>query len=666
MSFAISGGYSPSLNDGLFNTVGSLFPKADGVYTIGGNNTTGFTTKYKEIWTKILYTDNGQVSTSDMNLKKDIEPIGDALSLIMQLKPKSFKMKNGTSNRIHTGFIAQECQDLFCSNWAAYVQNGNNIGLRYEQFISLNTRGIQQLNNRLANVEEFAKEASQKLSTDFTVSSGLVSAEEKKNELSSIYDRLNELNGRLQFIESSLTEDCIKRINNMKSLLKEDLQNELNPRFMNMNEECKGRVNELQNRFENELNPRLLNMNEECKGRVNEMYTNVINEVDSKIENERKRSNEIELIISDFQSKFNEQMCDLVDKVNILISRCNDLDNTRINMVAESQQPLNTDSQSPLHEQMVALVDKVNFLISKCDDIENLREKYGQTLENSDKIELLMSFEKSFRQEMFDLVEKVDSLSNELENFKLETKGELEMFSGLLNRVNLISNDIDNMKVKQEENLREQSEINQMNNSFEQSFRQQMLDLMEKVNLLGTDLEFIKEAVLQSSKEQKSDELELITKLIEKINILGVELQSLKDSHSEHKHAEFDLLNNLMERVNLLTADLESFKENVKQSVPNDTVNDNFESKFRGQMLDLIEKVNLLVLRCNELDLKLTNIPRHENKIELEDSDSCGSSMMETIQERLYKAEQLIGKQQKMISKLTMAVNNLLKSSDHK
>jgi hypothetical protein len=271
-----------------------------------------------------------------------------------------------------------------------------------------------------------------------------------------------------------------------------------------------------------------------------------------------------------------------------------------------------------------------------------------------------------------DLVGRVDSLSNELENFKISTKTEIDLFSGLLNRVNLISTDIDSMKIKQDDCLREQSE---QNSNFEQCFRQEMLELLEKVNLLATDLEMIKEAITKSSKEQKSEELELISSLIEKINILGVELNSLKDSQNqgtlEHKHEEFELLNSLLEKVNLLTSDLESFRENVKQLSQSENEgnndNENFENRFRDQMLDLIEKVNSLVLRCNDLDSKLSTIPhKPDNKIEFDDSDSCGSSMMETMQERLYKAEQLIGKQQKMITKLTSAVNSLLKANDNK
>ena len=53
-----------------------------------------------------------------------------------------------------------------------------------------------------------------------------------------------------------------------------------------------------------------------------------------------------------------------------------------------------------------------------------------------------------------------------------------------------------------------------------------------------------------------------------------------------------------------------------------------------------------------------------EAKVEIEDSDNGGITMLESLQERLYKSEQLISKQATMIKKLTVAVNKLLKSSE--
>lgn len=692
MSFSISGGYASIANiiSGDLPTTTNLIPKANNVFTIGAS----YSLQYEKIYGGQIYQNNASVSASDFNKKKEIQPIGDALSIIMQLKPKSFKMKNGTSNRTHTGFIAQECQDLFCPNWAAYVKDGEDIGLRYEEFISLNTRAIQQVNNRLANVEEFSKLVSQKLDTDFSVITG---NESKQNEMSTIYDRLNAIGNdisnlnsvksdlssiysRLQLLESSLrnslTEECICRINNMQNQIDLKLEN-INPK---LSEECVCRVNNLQNDIQVRLENIDSKLAQECETRVNNMYGKISSEVDIKIEKEREKSREIEAVILNFQTKFNDQICDLIDKVNMLIEKCNELEKSR--MVVEPENNVVCEVVNPL---MSSLVDKVNFLIAKCDDIETFKDKYAENLrDNSREIQLLLNFENTFKQEMNELVSKVDLLSNELDKFNLQKQGESELINNINEKIHVLSGDINLIREKQVDSLREQSELN---SSFESSLKEQMLELVEKVNLLANDLEVIKQAVSASSKEQKTEELDLINRLIEKINMLAQELQTIRDNQAQNMRdineykeeqkvthsEEIELLNSLMEKVNTLMADLESFRENVKQTVAEgenmETNHLNFEDKFRQQMLDLIEKVNSLVVRCNELDLKLSNIPsaeKKENKIEFEDSDSCGSSMMETIQERLYKAEQLIGKQQKMITKLTSAVNSLLKANDNK
>ena len=59
----------------------------------------------------------------------------------------SYKYIDGTSTRTHTGFIAQDCENVFCDKWAGFVKNDNDeYGLRYDEFTSINTRAIQELN----------------------------------------------------------------------------------------------------------------------------------------------------------------------------------------------------------------------------------------------------------------------------------------------------------------------------------------------------------------------------------------------------------------------------------------------------------------------------------------------------------------------------------------
>ena len=60
----------------------------------------------------IIYSSSATVSTSDRNLKKNIEDLTDKhLEFFMMLQPKSFKFKDGTSGRTHIGFISQDVED---------------------------------------------------------------------------------------------------------------------------------------------------------------------------------------------------------------------------------------------------------------------------------------------------------------------------------------------------------------------------------------------------------------------------------------------------------------------------------------------------------------------------------------------------------------------------
>lgn len=105
-------------------------------------------------------------TSSDRNLKHDILPIDDNYTdLFDNLHPVKFKYNSGTSDRYHTGFIAQdvcgaiENAGLTTNDFAAYVEflkaNGDGVecGLRYEEFIALCVDQIQKLKRRVAELE---------------------------------------------------------------------------------------------------------------------------------------------------------------------------------------------------------------------------------------------------------------------------------------------------------------------------------------------------------------------------------------------------------------------------------------------------------------------------------------------------------------------------------
>lgn len=114
--------------------------------------------------------------TSDRNSKNSIELQGEEYSRIFdRLKPVIFKYNDGSSDRIHTGFIAQDVEDAILAEGMTTQQfaavcyetdeDGNkvNYGVRYEEIVSMNTHEIQKLKARTAKLEARVAELESKL-----------------------------------------------------------------------------------------------------------------------------------------------------------------------------------------------------------------------------------------------------------------------------------------------------------------------------------------------------------------------------------------------------------------------------------------------------------------------------------------------------------------------
>ena len=109
---------------------------------------------------------NAWISSSDVKVKNTITDFSEEYSVMFDnLKPRTFKYNDGTSNRIHSGFIVQEVVSaiktagLTTKDVAAVCAFGDpndsttEWGLRYEELISLNTWEIQKLKRRVAELE---------------------------------------------------------------------------------------------------------------------------------------------------------------------------------------------------------------------------------------------------------------------------------------------------------------------------------------------------------------------------------------------------------------------------------------------------------------------------------------------------------------------------------
>lgn len=118
-------------------------------------------------------------SDSDKSIKKDIQALNieDSAQFIYSLIPSEFRFKNGTSNRLHHGLIAQEVKEsMGDSDWGLFIDkkitdeeyqdvcvNGYTgeqtqlltarYGLRYDELIADLIATVQSLNNRLKAVE---------------------------------------------------------------------------------------------------------------------------------------------------------------------------------------------------------------------------------------------------------------------------------------------------------------------------------------------------------------------------------------------------------------------------------------------------------------------------------------------------------------------------------
>ena len=111
------------------------------------------------------YSINSISVVSDQNKKNTICDVAGAYDLFYDnLHPVTYKYNDGTSGRIHTGFIAQEVKaaldeaGLTTQEFAGVVVMNNDDGtqqwhLRYEEFISMNTWQIQKLKIRISELE---------------------------------------------------------------------------------------------------------------------------------------------------------------------------------------------------------------------------------------------------------------------------------------------------------------------------------------------------------------------------------------------------------------------------------------------------------------------------------------------------------------------------------
>lgn len=127
-------------------------------------------------WTQV-YATKGTINTSDRREKKDIEYNMDKYSdFFLDLKPTQYKFVHNNSNRYHIGFISQDIEEslnkhgLLSTDFAGFIKspvrdekdasiiNDYKYGLRYSEFIALNTYMIQKLYTKIDELESKIKQ----------------------------------------------------------------------------------------------------------------------------------------------------------------------------------------------------------------------------------------------------------------------------------------------------------------------------------------------------------------------------------------------------------------------------------------------------------------------------------------------------------------------------
>ena len=145
---------------------------SNGVYGMGGAGISFYmNSNYQNCYASLTGTWKGSLTaSSDRNLKNSIETLSEHYEkLFDKLTPVRYKFNDGTSGRYHTGFIAQDVESaildagLTTEDAALFVRfvttddrtktDSVSYGLRYDEFISINTWQIQKLKARVAELE---------------------------------------------------------------------------------------------------------------------------------------------------------------------------------------------------------------------------------------------------------------------------------------------------------------------------------------------------------------------------------------------------------------------------------------------------------------------------------------------------------------------------------
>lgn len=121
--------------------------------------------RWAALYASKVYNSSGELTTSDRDAKNSIESLPDKyVDMFDRLRPVRFKYNDGTSDRYHVGYIAQEVEETMIASsidsqefggFAREVdEDGNTLCmLRYDEFDAIRDAKIKQLESRIDELE---------------------------------------------------------------------------------------------------------------------------------------------------------------------------------------------------------------------------------------------------------------------------------------------------------------------------------------------------------------------------------------------------------------------------------------------------------------------------------------------------------------------------------
>lgn len=135
-----------------FNSGANWFMSAGSDLDIGLNGN-------RRAW--LLASGGGWSTSSDRNLKKDIEPLRDVLGKVMQLRPARYHFKNQEDGEpLQPGFIAQEVEEIMPE---LVSQKDGVRGLNYQGLIPLTVAAVQEQQKKMESLAGENAELKQRL-----------------------------------------------------------------------------------------------------------------------------------------------------------------------------------------------------------------------------------------------------------------------------------------------------------------------------------------------------------------------------------------------------------------------------------------------------------------------------------------------------------------------